>query len=229
MASLVAEADPFDGIDLQKLEKAHRAQVDARRRKLDDGNGDLGWMMQVYDEVRTGKREVTQAEASRIVDIYNSKSEGDKIYAFSMLPFFQDVAMWSRDLEVFAKSENKDYAEAAVRCVQLKLAGGTEREKVYLANKPELLGSLGTIPERFPENGELLSKVSNIDALATPLKGKSLPASKERIAPGAGEWHPSAPVAVKLQEKRYPLPVIIAVLLTVFGVVVRIHVRRRRA
>ena len=225
---LAAKADPFDAVDLEKLEKAHRADVDEPRKKLDDEDRDLDWMMRVYEDVRMGTREVTQAEASRIVDIYHSKSGRDKIYAFSMLPLFQDVASWSKDLEIFAKSENKDQAEAAVLCMQLELASGTESEKEYLANKPGLLDSVDAIPERFPENEGLASKVHNIDALATPLKGKLAPASKEVVSPGAVGWHPQAPVVVKAPEQRFPLPVIVAIFLTLFGVVVRIRQRRGR-
>ena len=167
------------GVDLEKVRELRRA----RREKSSDEikkEENLVWMTELYRETSRTPREITSLEASRIEAIYEEGSKEEKAYAFSMMPLFQDVSRWSRELEVLLQGEEPDLIAIAVRALEVRLEKGSEREKIVLANNERVFALLDPIAERFPQNERVQKGIVNARSLSEPYKGKALPKAEDR-------------------------------------------------
>lgn len=175
--------------DTQKSRESAQAVSEKSDAELKEEQ-DAVWMMLLFTEIEKSqyKRAITPLEASRIEDIYETSAGDAKLYAFSMMPLFQDVSRWIKELEVLFQSNERDHAAIAVEAVEWKLKEGSEREKIILSNNETVIAALKSLPERFPADEVSLKKVRNIEKLATPFRGRAIPESKER--PPASERQP---------------------------------------
>lgn len=138
---------------------------------------DMLWMMALFREMERSKfkRATTPVEEARIEEIYKTSTGNAKLYAFTMMPLYQDVSRWIKEAEVLFRSDEKNHAAAAVVAIESRLKEGSEREKVMLSNSEALLASLKSFPERFPKDQISLERIKNIESLVIPFKAKRSP------------------------------------------------------
>ena len=179
LGSFSVEMPP--GVDWERIQESRRAERMQKSSAEVKTEQDLIWMAELFQETRQSHREITSLEASRIEAIYEGgSSREEKTYAFSMLPLFQDVSRWSRELEILLQSEDPEYVRTAVGNLEARLNVGSEREKIMLSNNERVLALLGPVAERFPGDELLQKKIAGIGSLTEPYKGKALPKAEDR-------------------------------------------------
>lgn len=168
------------GLDFEKMRELRRAGREKSSEQIKQEEN-LVWMGKLFEETSRNHREITSLEASRIEAIYGEGSSSkEKAYAFSMMPLFQDVSRWSRELEVLLQDEDQDLVAIAIRALEVRLEKGSEREKIMLANNERVFALLAPAAERFPRNELLQKGINNARNLAASYEGKALPKALER-------------------------------------------------
>lgn len=201
--------EAFPELDLEELKEEQLTEKTAEEKKQEEN---WVWMADLLMEMQAGDREISALEASRIEEIYEHGNRAPKIYALMMLPLFQDVSRWSREIEVHLQSDDREFAGAALSTIESRLKIGSEREKLVLSNNEKLLSLTGSLPGKFPEDQYMEKRSRSVQTLAEPFKGKAIPESKER-QPASARQPAAAPQA---SENRIS-PAVIAVSLLLAG------------
>lgn len=129
---------------LRHQETAKEVQEHERR------NADGLWMLNLFVDYYENGREVSDEEVRRIWEIYE-RDDGERIherpieeilYAFSLITEFEDISKWDKEFDAIAMNEDPRFISTAINLYLSKLDRGTEREKIILSNKTEIIGHL---------------------------------------------------------------------------------------
>lgn len=166
----------------RRLETAEKVQEQERR------NADGLWMWALFADYVEKGREISDEEMARIWEIYERADEertnenpvGEKLYAFSLITEFEDISKWDKEFDSIAMNEDPRYISTAINLYLSKLDRGTEREKIILSNKTEIMEHLANFAAANKEKIGNRRDAEKVNEFAKKYAGRPIPEEESR-------------------------------------------------
>jgi len=172
-----------DDFDMDALRK-HSIEANQRySEKIQKREGsDKPWMLLVLKKVHDGDR-VSDDELQRVWEIYRTEKNHtpeDKLIAFRLIAEVEDISKWQKEFDDFAYSKDPSFVKAAIQLLLWKLYQGSEREKIILSNRTDVLEHLVKFAEANKADTTIDRDAVKINELTKPYVEKTPPVEVQR-------------------------------------------------
>lgn len=117
------------------------------------------WMLETSARHWSGTGEMTSEELNKLRSIYLNDEGKQKVDAFSIITFVEEIENWEGDLVQMLYSSEQAYVQSALNVLSAKMKKGSEHEKAVLANNTAIASRIGDLDSFWTENANIQNKV----------------------------------------------------------------------
>jgi hypothetical protein len=150
------------------------------------------WMLETSARHWSGKGEMTSEELDKLRSIYLHEEGKQKVDAFSIITFVEEVENWESDLVQMLYSNEQAYVQSALNVFSAKMQKGSRHEKSVLANNAAIASGIEDLESLWGENANIQNKVQQ-----SKLGLENFQLTDSRSAEPVAEILPPAPEVVE--------------------------------
>ena len=117
------------------------------------------WMLKTSARHWSKKGDMTPEDLDKLRSIYRNKDGKQKVDAFSIITFVEDVEYWEGDLIQMLYSNQQAYVQSGLNVLSAKLQKGNVIEKSVLGNNAAIASRINDLESLWVENANIQSKV----------------------------------------------------------------------